>query len=102
MRIKGKTYEELAKAGGGIISTVEAVRKASKSELKDLTKKRIKSSAGFGVTTIEVKSGYGLDTKNEIKMLELINELKKEIAIDIYATFASCFPKDKSREYIDE
>lgn len=105
MRIKGKTYEEIAEAGGGILSTVKAVRKSSKNELKELAKKRINSSISFGVTTIEAKSGYGLDTKNEIKMLEVINELKNEIPIDIYATFlgAHAFPEDKSREdYINE
>jgi len=105
MRIKGATYEEIAKAGGGILSTVKAVRKASKTELKKLALKRINSSIGFGVTTIEAKSGYGLDTKNEIKMLEVINEIKKEIPVDIFATFlgAHAFPKDKPREeYIDE
>ncbi len=105
MRIKGKTYEEIAKVGGGIISTVNATRKASKQELKKLAIQRIKSSISFGVTTIEAKSGYGLDTANEIKMLEVINELKKEIPIEIFATFlgAHAFPKDKSKEeYIDE
>jgi imidazolonepropionase len=105
MRIKGKTYEEIAKAGGGIISTVNAVRKASKAELKKLALQRIKSSISFGVTTIEAKSGYGLDTANEIKMLEIINELKNEIPIDIFATFlgAHAFPTGKSKEeYIEE
>jgi imidazolonepropionase len=105
MRIKGKTYEEIAKAGGGIISTVKATTKAAKSELKRLAKQRIKSSIGFGVTTIEAKSGYGLDTKSEIKMLEVINELNRETPIDVYATFlgAHAFPKNKSaKEYIDE
>ena len=105
MRIKGATYEEIAKAAGGILSTVKAVRKASKDELKRLAKNRISSSISFGVTTIEAKSGYGLDAKNEIKMLEVIKELKKEIPIDMYATFlgAHAFPKDRSREdYIDE
>ena len=105
MRIKGATYEEIAKAGGGILSTVKAVRKTSKLELKKLALQRIKSSMGFGVTTIEAKSGYGLDTENEIKMLEVINELKKEIPIDIYATFlgAHAFPNKRTREqYINE
>src|SRR5258706_14471642 len=82
MRINGATYEEIAKAGGGIIKTVGATRKASKQELKRLAKKRIKSSISFGVTTIEAKSGYGLDKKTELKMLEVINELRKEIPID--------------------
>ena len=105
MRIKGSTYEEIAKAGGGIISTVKAVRKASKDELKKLARKRIQSSIGFGVTTIEAKSGYGLNTASEIKMLEVINELNREMPIDVYSTFlgAHAFPKDKTREeYIDE
>ena len=105
MRIKGSTYEEIAKAGGGIISTVKAVRKASKDELKKLARKRIQSSIGFGVTTIEAKSGYGLNTASEIKMLEVINELNGEMSIDVYSTFlgAHAFPKDKTREeYLDE
>jgi len=105
MRIKGSTYEEIAKAGGGILRTVKAVRKSSKAELIKLAKKRINSSIGFGVTTIEAKSGYGLDTKTELKMLEVIKALKKEIPIDIYATFlgAHAFPKNIKREdYIDE
>ncbi len=105
MRIKGSTYEEIAKAWGGIISTVKAVRKAAKIELKKLALRRILSSVSFGVTTIEAKSGYGLDTKTEIKMLEVINELNRESPIDVYSTFlgAHAFPKDKSgSEYIDE
>ncbi len=105
MRIKGSTYEEIAKSDGGIISTVKATRKASKEELKFLAMRRINSSIGFGVTTIEAKSGYGLDTKSEIKMLEVISALNKECPIDVYSTFlgAHAFPKDKTRgEYIDE
>lgn len=105
MRINGSTYEEIAKAGGGIISTVKAVRKASKAELKKLALKRIRSSIGFGVTTIEAKSGYGLNLENEIKLLEVINELKKEIPIEIFATFlgAHAYPKERTRQqYLDE
>jgi imidazolonepropionase len=105
MRINGATYEQIAKAGGGIINTVKATRKASKQVLKELAKKRIQASISFGVTTIEVKSGYGLDTRSELKMLEVIGDLKKEIPIDIFATFlgAHAFPNDKSREeYINE
>ena len=104
MRMEGRTYEEIAKAGGGIVNTVSAVRKTSKAELKALAKERIWSSISFGVTTIEAKSGYGLDTKNEIKMLEVIRELDKEMPIDVYATFlgAHAFPKDIScKDYVD-
>jgi imidazolonepropionase len=105
MRIKGSTYEEIAAKGGGIISTVKALRKAAKKELKELAVKRILTSMCFGVTTLEVKSGYGLNTAAEIKMLDVINELRKEMPIDIYPTFlgAHAFPKDKSRkDYIEE
>lgn len=105
MRINGKTYEQIAKAGGGILSTVKAVRKASKQELKLLALKRIRSSMGFGVTTIEAKSGYGLDTENELKILEVINSLKKEVPIEILPTFlgAHAFPKGVSKqEYLEE
>jgi imidazolonepropionase len=104
MRMEGKSYEQIAHAGGGIINTVSAVRKTFKAKLKSLAKERIWSSISFGVTTIEAKSGYGLDVKNEIKMLEVINELNKEMPIDIFPTFlgAHAFPKDVSRkEYID-
>lgn len=104
MRLEGKTYEEIAKAGGGIVNTVSAVRKSSRTKLKAIAKERIWSSVSFGVTTIEAKSGYGLDTKNEIKMLEVIKELDKEMPIDVYSTFlgAHAFPKEISRkDYID-
>lgn len=104
MRIQGKTYEEIAKAGDGIISTVKSVRNSSTNELKKLAEKRITSSISFGVTTIEAKSGYGLDTKNEIKMLQVIKKLREEMPVEIFATFlgAHAFPADKTRkEYID-
>ncbi|MCC7159156.1 MAG: imidazolonepropionase [Ignavibacteria bacterium] len=105
MRIKGSSYERIAKKGGGILSTVEAVRKASRNELLRLAEKRVDSSIGFGVTTIEAKSGYGLDTATEIKMLEVISKLNHIMPVDVYSTFlgAHAFPKDKTKdEYIDE
>lgn len=105
LRIKGSTYEEIAKAGGGIASTVNAVHSAGRAKLKELARKRIKTSMSFGVTTIEAKSGYGLDTENELKMLRVINELNNEMPVDIYATFlgAHSFPKNKKRgDYIEE
>jgi imidazolonepropionase len=104
MRMEGKTYEEIALAGGGIINTVSAVRRTSKAKLKAIAKESVWNSISFGVTTIEGKSGYGLDTKNEIKMLEVINELNKEMPIDVYSTFlgAHAFPIDIPRkDYID-
>ena len=104
MRMEGRTYEEIAKAGGGIVNTVSALRKTSKKKLKALAEERIWSSISFGITTIEAKSGYGLDTRNEIKMLEVIRELDKEMPIDVYATFlgAHAIPKDIScKDYVD-
>lgn len=104
MRLAGKTYEEISAAGGGIVNTVSAVRKASKNKLKELAKKRIDNFISFGVTTLEAKSGYGLDTQNEMKMLEVINELNQELAIEIIPTFlgAHAVPKGMTKEeYID-
>jgi imidazolonepropionase len=104
MRFAGKTYEEISKAGGGIINTVVAVRRTSKEKLKELAKKRIDNFISFGVTTMEAKSGYGLDVKNEIKMLEVINELNDELPVDIIPAFlgAHAIPKGITKEeYID-
>ena len=104
MRLEGKTYEDIAKAGGGIINTVKAVRKASIEDLKKNGLKSIQRFIEYGVTTIEAKSGYGLDTKNELKMLRAINELNDESTIDIFPTFlgAHAIPPDMNKkDYID-
>ena len=100
MRIDGKSYEQIAKAGGGIINTVNAVRKTSKEKLKNLASERVERFISFGVTTLEAKSGYGLDTENEIKMLEVINELSKQSLIDILPTFlaSTFYPKKYVKE----
>ncbi len=106
MRIAGKTYEEIANAGGGIKSTVANVRKHSKNSLKKISEKRLYNFIRYGTTTLESKSGYGLDVKNEIKMLEVINELnrKNRYGLEILPTFlgAHAVPKDmKKSDYID-
>ncbi len=106
MRIKGSNYEEIAKKGGGIASTVKAVRKASKSELYKLSEKRLGNFMKYGTTTLEAKSGYGLDLKNEIKMLEVINELNKKnkFGLSILPTFlgAHSIPKEMNKkDYIE-
>jgi imidazolonepropionase len=77
-RIEGKNYLEIAAAGGGINATVAATRQASKEELKAVARVRLRRMLEMGVTTAEVKSGYGLETATEIKMLEAINELALE------------------------
>src|SRR5215208_3482456 len=69
MRQSGATYEEIARAGGGILSTVKATRAASEDELVRSALPRLDALIAEGVTTIEVKSGYGLDPENEAKML---------------------------------
>jgi imidazolonepropionase len=106
MRIAGKSYEEIAAAGGGIVNTVGAVRKTPKAKLKELALKRLHNFVQAGVTTLEGKSGYGLDTQNEIKILEVINELNSDnpYGLDILPTFlgAHAVPKGiKKEEYID-
>lgn len=102
-KIKGLSYYEIAKKGGGIWYTVEQTRKASKEELKKETKKRIKEMMQYGTTTIEIKSGYGLDEKNEIKLLEVINEINKEVKVDIIPTFlAHAIPKDMDSDSYTE
>ncbi len=87
MRAKGRTYREIAAEGGGILSTVKATRSASKKELKKLASKRLDAMMKHGTTTVEIKSGYGLDEDSEIKMLEAINELAEEHFMTIIPTF---------------
>jgi imidazolonepropionase len=105
MRAAGKSYQEIAEMGGGILSTVQDTKISDKRMLKRPTNKRLDEILLMGTTTVEIKSGYGLNSKNEIKMLEAINELVDENPIDIIPTFlgAHAFPKDISHEkYIDE
>ncbi|MCF6248834.1 MAG: imidazolonepropionase [Desulfobacula sp.] len=87
MRLNGVTYEEISKQGGGIFSTVKATRKATRKELFESASKRIKSLLNTGVTTFEIKSGYGLDLDTELKMLEVIDQLNTAFPIHIEATF---------------
>lgn len=106
MRLNGADYEEIAKAGGGILSTVRATRTASEQELFDSAAKRLKSLLKEGLTTIEIKSGYGLDTETEIKMLKVAKRLGKEFPVRVATTFlgAHALPpeyKDRSDDYID-
>jgi len=78
---------DILKKGGGILKTVRETRKASKKELFELTKRRLDCLLMNGMTTVEIKSGYGLTTKDEIKLLEVINELNEKHPIDIVPTF---------------
>lgn len=105
MRIQGKTYVEISKAGGGIRSSIQAVRDAGEDELYDLSVKRINNMIACGTTTLESKSGYGLTTESELKMLRVIKRLKEDLPIDMVSTFMGAheFPtefKDNREEYI--
>jgi imidazolonepropionase len=86
-RLKGATYEEIARAGGGILSTVRATRAASEEELLARSLPRAQALADEGVTTLEIKSGYGLDVPNEIKMLRVARRLGEQLGIDVVTTF---------------
>jgi imidazolonepropionase len=87
MRLQGKSYEEIARAGGGIVSTVAATRAASREELLASAAKRLSGLTREGVTTVEIKSGYGLDIENEIKMLEAAGELAARGDVRVKRTF---------------
>jgi len=106
MRLQGKSYQEIANAGGGIVSTVKATRAASEQELLASALPRLSALHHQGVTTVEVKSGYGLDTITEIKMLKVAGQLEKKLPVTIKRTFlgAHALPieyKDRPDAYID-
>jgi imidazolonepropionase len=86
-RLAGRSYQEIAVAGGGILATVRRVREATKDELKSLTHRRLDRLLRFGVTTVEVKSGYGLSLTDEIKCLEVIADLNAEGPLELVPTF---------------
>ncbi len=100
-RLRGESYMEIMNRGGGIASTVRATREASREDLIESGKKRLDTMLSFGVTTVEGKSGYGLDEKTEIKQLEVMEELDNIHPVDIVKTFlgAHTIPEDfKGRE----
>lgn len=105
MRIQGKSYVEISQTGGGIRASIEGVRKNSEAVLYKLSKKRVKEIMSYGTTTLEAKSGYGLSTESEIKMLKVIKKLGENSPIDIKATFLGAheYPKkykDNHSKYI--
>ena len=105
-KIRGLSYEEISKRGGGILNSCERIRKASEEELFDAAYDRIQEIAGFGTGAVEIKSGYGLDTESELKMLRVIRRLKAETPLLIKLTFlgAHAVPleyKGRQTEYVD-
>ncbi|HNW36291.1 MAG TPA: imidazolonepropionase [Candidatus Ozemobacteraceae bacterium] len=87
MRVAGKSYLEIMAANGGIMRTVEAVREMDEEELFDEASERLMEAIEWGVTTIEIKSGYGLDLENELKMLNVVKMLQAEYPVRIVSTF---------------
>lgn len=96
MRLEGDTYEEIAEAGGGIVNSINGVRNATESELISRVKTRMDRFLKLGTTTVECKSGYGLNTESELKSLKVINEVNKVHEIDMIPTFMGghAFPPD--------
>ena len=104
-RLEGASYAEIASSGGGIASTVNATRDASTEELFEQALPRLKQLMDEGVTTLEIKSGYGLDGDNEIKMLRVAGQLETELGLRIQKTFlgARALPPEfegRSDDYI--
>jgi imidazolonepropionase len=106
MRLNGATYEEIARSGGGILSTVKATRAAGGDELRAQSRPRIDALIAEGVTTVEIKSGYGLDTKNELKCLRVAQSLASGSAVRVRTTLLGAHtvaPEFKGRAdaYVD-
>ena len=92
-RIRGDTYLDIEKRGGGIKRTVRGVRETDEEQLFELSRRRLLKMLEHGVTTIEIKSGYGLDLINELKMLRVIRRLGEETPLDVVSTFMGAHQK---------
>ena len=106
MRLDGLPYLEILKRGGGILSSVKAVQSATEEQLFCNTKKLAMAALAKGTTTVEIKSGYGLDLDLELKMLSVIRRISKETPLDVIPTFmgAHAVPieyKDKPDDFVD-
>ncbi|MFK7969056.1 MAG: imidazolonepropionase [Bacteroidia bacterium] len=105
-RIKGLSYEEIARRGGGILNSARATASMSEEQLLEDAKMRADEILSLGTTTVEIKSGYGLSVESELKLLRVANELKNHTPLRIKTTFlgAHAIPleyKDRRKEYID-
>ncbi len=106
LRLQGATYEEIARAGGGIRSTVKATRDASEAELVASAEKRMRPLLAEGVTAIEIKSGYGLDRETELRMLRAARALGRRLPVAVHTSFlgAHALPPEyegRADDYID-
>ncbi|MES0812194.1 imidazolonepropionase [Roseibium sp. SCPC15] len=107
MRLEGASYEEVARAGGGIVSTVKATREASEDELLQLALPRVDALIAEGVTSLEIKSGYGLDRDTELRMLRAARRIAEERPVNVRTSFlgAHAIPpefKDRPDDYLKE
>ncbi len=105
-RLEGASYEEISKAGGGIVSTVKATRAASEAELLEAARPRLAAQLGEGVTTVEIKSGYGLELETELRQLRVARALGEEFPVTVKTSFlgAHAVPPEfegRSDDYID-
>jgi imidazolonepropionase len=106
LRLKGATYMEIARRGGGILSTLQAVREANPQQLHRETLARARTCLNYGVTTVEAKSGYGLNLKDEIKQLETLRKVARDLPLRIVPTLLAAheFPsefKQNKDAYVD-
>jgi imidazolonepropionase len=107
LRLGGASYSDIARAGGGIVSTMKATRAASNAELRAATAKRLEALMAEGVTTIEIKSGYGLDVAHELRSLRIARSLAADHGVSIFTTLlgAHAIPPEfaeRSGAYIDQ
>jgi imidazolonepropionase len=105
LRLEGASYEEIARAGGGIVSTVQATRASDEDTLMASSQKRLKALMAEGVTTVEIKSGYGLNLETEMKQLRVARALGESLPVSVKTTFlgAHALPpefKDRADDYI--
>jgi len=107
LKLQGVPYLEILKNGGGILSTVHATKNTSEEQLFEKAKFHLNRMLSYGVTTVEAKSGYGLDQETELKQLRVVDKLKKTHVVDLVSTFlgAHALPleyKDRSDEFLEE
>lgn len=100
MKLEGATYMDIMKAGGGIQFTSQKVKETSEEDQLKLLLEVLKKMIKFGSTTVEVKSGFGLDTENELKMLRVIKRAREYTPLDLVATYlgAHAIPKGMNEE----
>ncbi|WP_132059039.1 imidazolonepropionase [Halorussus amylolyticus] len=104
-KLRGKTYQEILEDGGGILRTVRDTREASDERLLDNLVGHLDTMLAHGTTTVEVKSGYGLDTETELRMLEIIDRADDQHPVDLVPTFmgAHAVPQDRETDdYVEE